>query len=490
MTTKITTSIALFLSCFCFALPSLSAQGGTGYGLKKISATEYTAESLAFMLGHRQQIAIFNDSFTRAIIELPVMVHIIRKDDASGSVSVAECQAALKQLNEKFLPIYLRFLSLPDYNYINSSYFYAFDKSKEEELCAKYDVPNVINLYIIGTLKIDKNNYNGYTYPPTNRPKDRIFVTYKTLMDKVTLPRQMGHYLSLYPTHGTHATERGNELADGMNCKTEGDELCDTPADPRLDGRMVDGRCTYIGNMQDGNNRFYRPMIENYMSDNPRISCLTTFTRQQYGRMLYAALNIRNYLAFPRNGMSAKQRKKLEESYGISADVDLLFDGMTPSVTLERNLYIVNKKQQAGNSFKINISNHRKCYIYVLEGDQERGVQLLYPNKGDKLFFDDKTTRFSLPADDQSFTVDSKGKGSNYITILYSKNQLNIQDVLTKINSVEDSKLNILQRIYFVLGEDIVPINDLSYDTKGLIKVSGITTERTLVPIFIEYRQD
>jgi hypothetical protein len=480
---------SLFTAICCLVLIHIS-QAQTGYGQKKLSATEYNEEHLAFMAGHREQIAIFNDSFTRAIIEIPIKVHIIRKDDASTVVTVAEIQAAIKNLNEQFLPIYIRFIPLPDYNYLNSTYFHAFDKTKEAELADKNDVDKAINLYIVGNMKIDKNNYNAYTHPPTNRPKDRIFITNKALLDKISLPRQIGHYFSLYPTHGTHLTERTTELADGTNCKTTGDEICDTPADPRLDGRMVDGRCTYIGNLQDGHNKFYRPQIENFMSDNPRSSCVTTFTKQQYARMLYAAINIRNYLAFPKSSLSAKQRKAVEESYGIAAQVDLLVDGSTAGTSLERNLYTLNRKQASGSDIKLNINNSRKCYIYVLEGDKERGTQLIYPQKNDKLYFEDKNIKFSVPSNDGSISIDSRGAGSNYIAILFSKKQLNIQDLLKKINEVPNVSLNMLQRIYYVIGEDLVPTHELSYDTKGLIKVSGITSERVIVPIFIEYSQE
>jgi len=478
-----------FVAICCLNFISIS-RAQTGYGLKKLSATEYGEEHLAFMAGHREQIAIFSDSLTHAIIEIPIKVHIIRKDDASTVITVAEIQAAIKHLNEQFLPIYIRFIPLPDYNYINSTYFHTFEKTKEAELADKNDTEKAINLYIVGNIKIDKNNYNAYTHPPSNRPKDRIFITNKAILDKTTLLRQIGHYFSLYPTHGTHATERTAELADGSNCKTTGDEICDTPADPRLDGRMVDGRCTYIGNIQDGNNKFYRPQIENFMSDNPRISCVTVFTKQQYARMLYTAINIRNYLTFPKSSLSAKQRKAVEEAYGIAAQIDLLIDGNTAGTNLVRNLYTVSRKQTAGSDIKININNSRKCYIYVLEGDNARGTHLIYPQKNDKLYFEDKNFKFGVPSNDGSISIDNGGAGSNYIAILFSKKQLNIQDLLKKINEVPNTKFDMLQRIYYVLGEDLVPTHDLLYDVKGLVKVSGITSERVIIPIFIEYVQE
>lgn len=460
--------------------------------LKKPSATEFTEEQKTYITGHREGIKMFDDSTARAVIEIPVKVHIVRKSDGTGNVTFNDVDTALTHLNEQFLPIYIRFIALPDFNYLNSDYFYQFDKTKEEELCLKNEVPKTINLFVVGTIKNapeDKGTFNAYTYPPSNRPKDRLFIASKNLRDKVSLVRQMGHYLALYPTHGTHPTDRTEELVNGRNCTTTGDEICDTPADPRLTGQLVDGRCEYSGTLEDGEKKYYRPLIDNFMSDNPRTACVERFTRQQYARMLYAATNMRNYLAFPKIALTKKQLKAMEENYGINGESILLVNGQSINASqLDRNTFLL-PNISVGSQLRLQITNHRKAYIYVLEGNATRGATLVYPQKGDKLFFEDQSITFSAPANDKNFTINDKTKSTNHICILFSKEQLNIQDYLKKINNAPNTSLNLLQRIYYVLGHNIVATNDLLYESKGnQFKVSGLTAERTIVPIFIQFQ--
>lgn len=470
-------------SCLFALHTTLVAQG-----LRKLSGTVFNEEQKSFMQAHREKLENFDDSMSRGIIEIPLKIHVVRKSDASGTVTIPEVLDAIRHLNAQFLPIYIRFVALDDYNYINNDALHNFTKEQENEL-GKYDVNKVINIYIVGTIKQDKASYCAYTYPPGNRNRDRIFIAQKCFIDNVSLVRQMGHYLGLYPTHGTDDEKRSEETVDGKNCKDAGDEICDTPADPRLDGRAVDGRCEYIGQGQDAQSKFYRPMIENFMSDNPRLACVNKFSRQQYARMLYTALNIRNYLEFPKNPNAQKQQKALEKEYGIDGEVAMLVGNLIPPAELDGNIYKILATYAGGLEYKLNITNSKKCYIYVLEGDSLRGVQLLYPKAGDKVYFEDKKVTFSVPSSGKILQMDDASMGSNYLCVLFSKKQLPIADMIKKMNEIEDSRLSLMQRFYKLQSNDIVAIKDLQY-SNAATKVTGITSDEYIVPIFIEYYQE
>jgi len=467
------------ISCFC-------ATAWGQMGLRKLSATVWTDEHKLFMAGHKDKLQNFNDSISRGMLEFPLKLHIVRKGDASGSVTVAEVEEAINYLNQQFLPMYTRFTPLEDYNYLDEEKYYDFSKDLEGDLCDKRDVNNVINIYIVGTIKGEKNNYCAYTYPPSNRNKDRIIIANKCFVDKASLIRQMGHYLSLYPTHGADEEKRSAEMVDGKNCKEAGDEICDTPADPRLDGRSVDGRCDYIGQVQDGTSKFYRPMVDNFMSDNPRLNCVDKFTRQQYARMLYTAINIRNYLQFPKS--NKKNTKALEAEYGVDGEVLVQINSAAMLTKLERNLYKANYNYSAGSVYKISINNSKQCYIYILEGDSLRGTNLIYPQKGDKPFFDNQKYAFTYPKD--PLLVDNQHIGTNYICVLFSKKQLPIAEMIKKLNALNEPKKNLMQKFYLLYGKDVVASHYLNYDDKGNMRVSGLTNERTIAPIWIEYKQD
>ena len=81
-----------------------------------------------------------------------------------------------------------------------------------------------------------------------------------------TLPHEVGHFYGLPHTH-----DQGNELVNGSNCATAGDNFCDTPADPNLSG-VVNSSCVYTGTATDANvihifltQQTLCPTLENYV---------------------------------------------------------------------------------------------------------------------------------------------------------------------------------------------------------------------------------
>jgi hypothetical protein len=96
------------------------------------------------------------------------------------------------------------------------------------------------------------------------------------------MAHEMGHCLGLLHTH---ETSTGDELVDGSNCGSAGDELCDTPADPQLSSANVDDvTCVYFGTDTDANGDMYNPDVTNTMSYAP-FNCRGSFTNDQENRM-------------------------------------------------------------------------------------------------------------------------------------------------------------------------------------------------------------
>jgi hypothetical protein len=475
--------ICLFLTT-AFSLLAQRPMAGGGFG-KRLSGTEIGESHQAFMKIHQEGINTFDDSTSRGLQEFPVKVHIVSKTDGTGGVTIDQVKDALSNLNSYFLKAYIRFLPLDDYNYIKDDNFYKFSVEQASELCKVHDVSKVINIYIVNIIKTEKNTFNGFTYFPDKLPIDRVFVTTKSLNDKITLVRQMAHYFSLYPTAGPVVGMRTEELVSGKNCLTTGDEICDTPADPGLDGQSIDNRCQFVGTQQDGESKFYRPMTDNIMSENPRMECLNKLTRQQYRRIMYAATYIRNYLSFPIiEGVDKKYLKSLEEKYGQKGSVEIKFDGARPTIVLNRNLYKVYGEYSSENTYAIDIINFRKGYIYVFEGDDKRGLKALYPFEGDKFYFKDERSGIHLPQDQEFYKIDEK-PGTNYICIMFSKKQILVQDFIKKVNS-QAAELSIFQKFYAAHSADIVSTEDIDFSTTK-VEFSAVSTERFLVPIFLEF---
>jgi hypothetical protein len=460
---------------------------------KEISGTVINDDQLTFLMSHQETFKEFERPTSLNMMEVPVKVHIIKNSNAE-SASIDDVKTAFAKLNKHFVQIYVQFVPLGDYNYISNDKYYEFNKEDENGLCGSNDLKNVINLYIVGSISDGPLKFCGYTYYPESLEKntDRIILANDCLSDGVSLARQMGHYFTLFSTSGLQASET-NEWVNGTNCETEGDLICDTPADPGLDLSSVDDRCGYIGKKQDqsGRKRFYKPDTKNLMSDNPRLYCCDHFSEQQYLKMLYAAVNLRTYLNFPKSQYSKRQLKVLAEEKGLNGQVSVYMQGNEMPVIRNGNLYFNEKETYSTNStYNIAIVNNQKGYIYVLEGDAERGVNLQYPKKGDKVFFKGETTNeFIVPSSLERLKVDaSKGKdGKNHIVVLFSKKQLRIEQLINEMNQIEEY-MDVVQRIYTVIGTDLIPSKNLTYNKSG-IQVQGVATDQQIMPVFIEYKQ-
>jgi len=488
-------STTMFLGLFLLLLTNtvLLAQDQKILKGKKISGTVTSDGQLAFLKNHQEALKKFEVPTSISMMEVPVKVHII-KNSVAESASIDDVKIAFAKLNKYFIQIYVQFVPLGDYNYISSDKYYSFNKEDENALCASNDLKNVINLYITGSIADGPLHFCGYTYYPENLENntDRIFLAQDCLADGVSLARQMGHYFTLFSTTGLQSSET-KEWVNGENCEIEGDLICDTPADPGLELSSVDERCGYIGKRQDqsGRKRFYKPDTKNLMSDNPRLYCCDHFTEQQYQKMLYAAIHLRTYLNFPKSEYSKRQLKVLAEEKGLDGQVSILMQGREMSVTRKGNLYLNDQQTySAGTTYNIALVNKQKGYIYVLEGDAERGISLQYPMKGDKVFFKgDKATDFIVPANLEYLKVDeTTGEdGKNHIVVLFSKKQLRIEQLIQEMNSIEES-MDVVQRIYMVIGTDLIPSKNLTYNKNG-IQVQGVASDQQIMPVIIQFKQ-
>lgn len=169
---------------------------------------------------------------------------------------------------------------------------------RDEEIAALYRKKNVINLYF-STFIIDPTVEAGpcgyaplgdTVIPPDTNTRDAIFLQ-KDCFGWQVLAHELGHYFGLYHTFETDAF--GVELADGSNCETAGDLLCDTQADP--DGSN-DGDChLFPQTRQPETGLVYEPPVCNIMSYYSP-DCTVEFTRGQYNRMLSIMKTGRSYL--------------------------------------------------------------------------------------------------------------------------------------------------------------------------------------------------
>jgi hypothetical protein len=234
---------------------------------------------------------------------VPVQVHIIRRSDGTGGITEAEFNAGLAEVNDFFLNASMEFFQCSSINFINSDTYFNFSTPEETDFWNTYGVEDVLNIIIPGGNLTTGGGGGlcGYAYLPGGG-RDLIAVANSCFLSGGnTFAHEIGHYFGLYHTHGkVNCGGLTNELVNGSNCGTAGDDVCDTPADPGLLGIGCTGylvsNCVYTGSFTDANGDAYDPDVSNIMSYAPH-SCRNTLSNDQYARASFYNSNTRGYLS-------------------------------------------------------------------------------------------------------------------------------------------------------------------------------------------------
>jgi Pregnancy-associated plasma protein-A len=207
---------------------------------------------------------------------LSITAHLIADSLGNYGVSEAAIISSVASLNTYFAPICIEF-KVCKFNYIPNYKYNRFLKPADEaELITLYSIPNTINIFYPAIVEVAPGStVGGYAYFPGG--PDFIVIS-KTQLGVIL--HEMGHFFGLYHTF---ENQFGLELANGSNCASAGDLVCDTPGDPGL-GNTPAPDCQLSPYIKDTNGEWYVPQIGNvmsYYSDD----CSCGFTVQQYNRM-------------------------------------------------------------------------------------------------------------------------------------------------------------------------------------------------------------
>ena len=214
-----------------------------------------------------------------------IVAHIVALDaNRKTGVKIADINAGIAALNKNFEPICVSF-DVCKIDTIDNFLYDDLSKQDWKEIQVQFNEDRRINMYFVTGIELEGvcgfANLNGI-----HQYKDGGIVIRKgQCLNAETISHEMGHYFNLLHTFAGN----GIELVDGSNCETQGDMVCDTPADP-FDPKdsetiWVDDKCTFIATMVDANGAYYQPDVGNIMS---YYECKCGFTHDQYLRMAKA----------------------------------------------------------------------------------------------------------------------------------------------------------------------------------------------------------
>jgi hypothetical protein len=237
-------------------------------------------------------IASISNSFAQSRQKLPcldrrfsIIAHIVKDSLGQPNITEPAITSAISAVNVYFSPICVSF-EICEFRYIDNFQYDDLDTATElSELMIKYHENYRINMFMVNSTSIPASfaslggiaNVNG-----------GLICMIKS-SGSLTYTHEMGHYFGL-----PHTFEGSGELVDGSNCSTTGDQICDTPADPYIDGTdgedYVDANCRFIDMQQDANGDYYTPDVGNIMSYYPS-RCKCGFTHDQFWIMANTYLN-------------------------------------------------------------------------------------------------------------------------------------------------------------------------------------------------------
>lgn len=303
-------TVLLFTLLSILVLPAISyTQNFAPCGMPHLSREEIRA--------YESQLQPFLNQANRNqdLVAVPLKIHIITEDDGSGGLSLTELNQGIANLNYHFQAANMEFYICGAIDYIYNSTYYRYHSDEESALAAEADeVTDAMNIYI--PLTVDFGGpVSGYAYLPSNNAvstrqftRKNDFSVNSSSTGGGTLIHEMGHNFNLY--HTFEGTESGNthlnaehvpRTGTNANCETEGDLLCDTPADPGYDRNdpsdpndsynFEDATCNFIQGQADIFGNLYAPSVSNTMSYFP-YWCEEGLTAGQHNRM-NAALDLR-----------------------------------------------------------------------------------------------------------------------------------------------------------------------------------------------------
>lgn len=298
---KITSRFSILILLISLITTQLAkAQNNT----EPVCGTEITEEFNNYFNQIKPQIEYYEKQYfdllqnrsSTAVTSVPIKAHVIRTSAGTGGLSESDLNDAIDNMNAYYASAFMEFFLCDGINYIDNSAYYNFNTNQETALTTANNVLGLINIYFANTVSSDTSSLCGYAYTPGG--PDVILMANSCATNGSTLPHEVGHFFSLRHTHGPSNTTLTTELVDGSNCDTDGDLICDTPADPQLGYSNVDINCIYNGLTTDGNGDTFVPDPTNILSYS-RKECRTYLSPQQYARIYATYQSVRNNFSCP-----------------------------------------------------------------------------------------------------------------------------------------------------------------------------------------------
>lgn len=168
---------------------------------------------------------------------------------------------------------------------------------------------------------------------------------------------------------------------------------------------------------------------------------------------------------------------------GLSGSLKVtLPDGETMRVQLNNGVYTT-PAYPAGTDFRAHLSCNDPAFVYVFNFDANSKCYKIFPEKDNiSVALVYNSDKIAFPDEAHYFRLDNL-PGKDYIVVLYSKEELDINDILKKIEN--DKSPSLKERLTKILGNKLVSDELIKYNPSS-IQFAVKTTEKVAASVILE----
>ena len=158
-------------------------------------------------------------------------------------------------------------------------------------------------------------------------------------------------------------------------------------------------------------------------------------------------------------------------------------DGRSMKADRQKHSYRMRQAYPSGTQFQLRISNDKPAYVYAFGSDLSKKSYRIFPmDIGISPYLGYRSNNVAIPDEDHLIQMDEQ-VGTDYLAVLYTKEELDLEDIMTQMEQQEGE---FAERLHAILETYAVADSNVVFNTQGGIGFSAISRGATVVPVIVE----
>lgn len=155
---------------------------------------------------------------------------------------------------------------------------------------------------------------------------------------------------------------------------------------------------------------------------------------------------------------------------------------MIPLLDKVSGVYQIADEYISGTQYRVYISNDEPVYVYVIASDMLNNVGKIFPLHDNRSAALASASHIAIPDDTHYVEMDDT-KGKDYMCVLYSKEALDVDAIVSKIKSANGS---FCEKVKSAVSGKMAATDDVRYVLNNI--GFSAKTKKTVVPIIVEIK--